>query len=166
MAQASYFAVKNHRFIERSINSPNDEFFILDESWNWGATVTGSYRLPYDISVSGFLQGKNGVKGQRTNIFRQVDPDGGTAIAQLNNVTLRLEPYGSRHLAAINILNLRASKDFSLGGGRRLAVEFDVFNALNSNAPLSATFASGPTFGYVTNVLPPRIARMGIRFRF
>lgn len=166
MAQASYFAVKNHRFLQRTFNSPNDEFFILDETWNWGATVTGSYRLPYDISISGFLQGKSGVKGQRTNIFRQVDPDGGTPIAQLNNVTLRLEPYGSRHLAAINILNLRVGKDFSLGGGRRLAVECDVYNALNSNAPLSATFASGPTFGYVTNVLPPRIARIGARFRF
>ncbi|MBI1876038.1 MAG: TonB-dependent receptor [Acidobacteria bacterium] len=166
MAQASYFVVKNNRYIAKTINSPNDEFFNLDETWNWGATVTGSYRLPYDISIAGFLQGKSGVKGQRTNIFRQVDPDGGTAIAQLNNVTLRLEPYGTRHLAAINILNLRVSKDFSLGGARRLAVECDVFNALNSNAPLSATFASGPTFGYVTNVLPPRIARIGARFRF
>ena len=69
-------------------------------------------------------------------------------------------------LAAINIVNLRASKEFSLGGGRRLVVDFDVFNALNSNAPLAATFVSGPTFGYVTNVLPPRIARFGARFRF
>ena len=32
--------------------------------------------------------------------------------------------------------------------------------------PLSANFASGPTFGYVTNALPPRIARVGVRFRF
>jgi hypothetical protein len=166
MAQASYFAVKNHRVIERTINSPNDELFNLDETWGWGATVTGSYRLPYDITIAGFLQGKNGVKGQRTNIFRQVDPDGGTSIAQLNNVTLRLEPYGARHLAAINILNVRVGKDLTLGGSRRLAIECDVYDALNSNAPLAATFASGPTFGYVTNVLPPRIARIGARFRF
>lgn len=166
MAQASYFAVKNHRWLTRTIQSPNDEFFPIDDTWGWGATVTGSYRLPGDVSVSGFLQSRNGVKGQRTNTFRSVDPDGGRPIAQLNNVTLRLEPYGSRQLAAINILNLRASKGFSLGGGRHLDVDFDVFNALNSNAPLSATFASGPTFGYVTNVLPPRIARFGARFRF
>jgi hypothetical protein len=37
---------------------------------------------------------------------------------------------------------------------------------LNSNAPLSATFASGPTYGYVTNVLPARIAKVGAKFRF
>jgi TonB dependent receptor-like, beta-barrel len=165
-AQASYFITKNHRLIQQTVNSPNDEFFPWDDTWNWAGTITGTYRLPYDIAISGFLQSKSGLYGQRTNLFRQVDPDGGTPIAQLSTVTLRLEPYGSRQLAAQNILSLRSSKEFSIGGGRRIAAEFDVYNVLNSNAPLSATFASGPTFGYVTNVLPPRIARMGVRFRF
>jgi Carboxypeptidase regulatory-like domain/TonB dependent receptor len=165
-AQASYFVVKNHQWLQKTVNSPDDEFFPLDETWNWGATVTGTYRLPYDVYLSGFLQGRNGLLGQRTYTFRQVDPDGGTPIAQLNNVTLPLEPFGARRLPAVNIVNLRASKEFSLGAARRLAFDFDIFNALNSNAPLAATFASGPTFGYVTNALPPRIARFGVRFRF
>lgn len=165
-AQASYFAVKNHRWIVQSINSPNDLFFPLDDTWNWGGTVTGSYRVPFDVTISGFLQSKSGLRGQRTNTFRLADPDGGTSIAQLNNVTLPLEPFGSEHLAAQNIVNLRASKSFRLGGGRRLDVDFDVYNVLNSNAPLSATFVSGPTFGYITNVLPPRIGRIGARFNF
>ena len=165
-AQASYFVTKNHRLIQQTVNSPNDEFFPWDDRWNWAGIITGTYRLPYDIAISGFLQSKSGLYGQRTNLFRQVDPDGGTPIAQLSTVTLRLEPYGSRQLAAQNILSLRSSKEFSIGGGRRIAAEFDVYNVLNSNAPLSAAFASGPTFGYVTNVLPPRVARVGIRFRF
>lgn len=58
------------------------------------------------------------------------------------------------------------SKDFSIGGGRQLGVEADVFNLLNSNARTAATFASGPTFGYAGAVLPARIARVGARFRF
>ena len=165
-AQGSFFITRNHRLIQQTVNSPNDEVFPWDDTWNWAGTVTGTYRLPFDISVAGFLQSKSGLKGQRTNLFRQVDPDGGTPIAQLSTLTLRLEPYGSRHLAAQNILSVRSSKEFSLGAGRRIAAEFDVYNLLNSSAPLSATFASGPTFGYVTNVLPPRIARMGVRFRF
>jgi hypothetical protein len=165
-AQASYFGVKNHRWIVQTISSPNDLFFPLDETWNWGGTVTGSYRLPYEVSLSGFLQSKSGLQGVRTTRFAQVDPDGGTPIAQLNTVTLPVEPYGSQHLAAQNIANLRLSKALRLGGTRRLDVDFDIFNMLNSNAPLSATFLSGPTFGYVTNVLPPRIARIGARFAF
>ena len=166
MAQASYFVVKNHRWITRTFNSPNDYFFPLDETWNWAGIVTGSYRLPGAVSLSAFLQSKTGVVGQRTYTFRSTDPDGGRSIAQLNNVTLRLEPYGSQKLAAINILNLRASRDFSLGHRMRLGIDADVFNVLNSNAPLSATFASGPTFGYVTNVIPARIGRVGGRLRF
>jgi hypothetical protein len=169
MAQASYFAVKNHRWINRTsreFNTPNDDFFPVDDTWSWAGTVTGSYRLPGDVSIAAFLQSKTGVRGHRTYIFRSVDPDGGRSIAQLSNVTLRLEPYGSQALEAISILNLRAGKDFSVGGGRRLGVDADVFNLLNSNAPTSATCASGPTFGYASAVLPARIARIGVRFRF
>jgi hypothetical protein len=164
--QVSYFVTKNHTLIQKTINSPNDEFFPWDDTYIWAGTVTGTYRLPYGVSVSGFLTSQSGLRGRRTNLFRQIDPDGGTPIAQLSTVTLPLEPFGSQSLAAINVLNLRANKGFSIGGSRRLAFDFDVFNVLNSNAPLSATFASGPTFGYVTDVLPGRIARIGARFTF
>jgi hypothetical protein len=163
--QVSYFAVKNHRWLSSVFNSPNDQFFPLDETWSWAGNVTGSYRMPGDVTLSGFLQTKNGVTGQRTYIFRQVDPDGGPAIAQNGNTTIRVEPFG-RRLSPQNILNLRASKDLSLGGGRRLDVDVDIFNVLNAATPTLANFQSGPTFGYVTNVIPARIARLGVRFRF
>jgi hypothetical protein len=165
-AQASYFATKNHRLIQQTVDSPNDEVFPWDDTWNWAGTVTGTYRLPYGVSFSGFLQSKSGLYGQRTNLFRQVDPDGGTPIAQLSTVTLRSEPFGSRQLAPQHILSLRSSKEFPLGRGQRIGIDFDVYNVFNTNAPLSATFASGPTFGYVTNVIPPRIAKLGVKYRF
>jgi len=164
--QVSYFAVKNHRWISSVFTSPNDEFFPLDETWTWAGSVSGSYRLPGDVTLSGFLQSKSGVKGQRTYIFRQADPDGGPAIAQNGNTTIRLEPYGSQNLSALNILNLRGSKQLSIGGERRFDIDFDVFNVLNAATPTSANFQAGPSFGYVTNVIPARIARLGVRFRF
>ena len=116
--------------------------------------------------MSGFLQSKSGVQGQRTNIFRQADPDGGPAIANNGNTTIRLEPYGSQRLSAYNILNFRANKDFRLSGGRRIGIDFDVFNLLNSATPTGADFASGITFGYATGVVPPLITRIGARFTF
>jgi hypothetical protein len=164
--QVSYFTVKNHRWLSSVFTSPNDQFFPLDETWSWAGNVTGSYRLPGDVSLSGFLQSKNGVMGQRTYIFRQVDPDKGPAIAQNGNTTLRLEPYGQQKLSAQNILNLRASKDFALGSARRLNIDVDIFNVLNAATPTGANFQAGPTFGYVTGVIPARIARLGVRFRF
>jgi hypothetical protein len=166
MAQISYFAVKNHRWISGVFQNPNDQFFPLDDTWFWAGNVSASYRLPYDVSISGFLQSRSGVMGQRTNIFRTADPDGGPPIAQNGNTTIRLEPFGTQHLSAFNILNFRASKDFRLSAGRRLAIDFDVFNLLNSATPTGADFSSGPTFGYATGVVPPLITRVGARFTF
>jgi hypothetical protein len=176
MGQVSYFAVNNHRFLPSSttpalnstgtFQSRNDEFFPLDETWSWAGSISASYRLPYDVSISGFLQSRSGIKGQRTNLFRTADPDGGPSIANNGSTTLRLEPYGAQSLAAFNILNFRANKDFRLSKGRRLGIDFDVFNLLNSATPTGADFASGPTFGYATGVVPPLITRVGARFTF
>jgi hypothetical protein len=165
-AQASYYVVKNHRLINKTINGPNDQLYPWDDTWNWAGVVTGTYQLPYDISLAGFLTSKSGLQGQRTVLFRQVDPAGGPPIAQLSNVTAPVEPFGTRQLSAINVLNFRISKALALGAGRRLNFDLDVFNLLNANSPLSAAFASGPTFGYITNVLPARIAQLGARFTF
>ena len=164
--QVSFFGVKNHRWIASVFNTPNDQFFPVDDTWSWAGSITGTYRLPGDVSVSGFLQTKNGVIGQRTYIFRQADPDGGRAIAQNGNTTIRLEPYGAERLAAQNILNVRASKAFALGAARRAEIDFDIFNVLNAATPTAANFQSGPTFAYVTGVIPARIARLAARFQF
>src|SRR5262249_18716983 len=140
--------------------------YPLDETWTWAGNVSASYRLPADFTVSGFLQSKNGLLGQRTYIFRQADPDGGPSIAQNGNTTIRLEPYGSRQLSAQNILNLRGGMAFWPGGVRGSPTDFDLFNVLTAATPPAANFQSGPSFGYVTGVIPARIARLGARFRF
>src|SRR5205823_14830838 len=72
--QVSYFVVRNHRWLASVFNSPNDQFNPIDETWTWAGNVNVSYRLPGDVSLAGFLQSRNGVLGQRTYIFRQVDP--------------------------------------------------------------------------------------------
>jgi hypothetical protein len=164
--QVSYFAVKNHRWLSSVFTSPNDEFFPVDDTWSWAGNVNGSYRFPGDVLISGFLQSKNGLKGQRTYIFRQVDPDGGPAIAQNGNTTIRMEPFGSQQLSAQNILNLRGSKDFTFGRSRKVDIDVDIFNVLNAATPTAASFVTGPAFGFVSNVIPARIARLGVRFRF
>jgi hypothetical protein len=166
MGQVSYFVVKNHRWLDGVFQNPNQEFFPLDETWSWAGNISASYRLPYDVNISGFLQSKAGVKGQRTNEFRTADPEGGPRIVNNGNTTIRLEPYGTQSLSAFNILNFRANKDFRMTGGRRLSIDFDLFNLLNLATPVAAEFRSGPTFGYVTDVTPPRITRIGARFTF
>jgi Carboxypeptidase regulatory-like domain len=168
--EASFWTVKNSRWLTQTFNAPQDFYFATDKTWTWAANFNVSYHLPYDVLVALSLQSKQGAKGQRTNLFRTVDPDGGTPINQLSTVTLRMDEYGSVLGPALNVMNLRFSKEFRIGGSRRIGLDFDIFNLLNSNAPNQLVLASGPTYLYATGVnggiLPPRIGRIGGRFSF
>jgi outer membrane receptor protein involved in Fe transport len=166
-AMASFWAIKNHEWLgnARLPDNPNNDLYPLNETWEWAGNVSGSYRLPAGVQFSGFVQSKVGLKGQRTNIFRQSDPSG-PSLAQLNSVTMRLEPFGATHEPAIVVVNLRASKQFALPAGQRAQFDFDLFNLFNASAPITATFASGPSFDYATAVVPPRIVRIGFRYTF
>jgi hypothetical protein len=164
-ATGSFWATKNYRWLTINDVNPNNDPFPLDQTWFWAGNFTASYLLPADIQLSTYLQSKVGIKGQRTYQFRAADPDGGPSLLSLNTVTLRLEEFGSQRGAAENILNLRIGKRIPLGRGR-LSADFEIFNVLNSNAPTSITFASGPTFGLTTGVLPPRVARFGATYSF
>jgi hypothetical protein len=161
----SFTATKNHRFLVGIPQSPNDEYFPLDETWDWGYKVNGSYRTKYDIVASGVFDIQPGVKGQRTYIFRSADPDGGTPLRQLSTVTLRLEPYGSRIGPYRPASNLRLSKFLKLPKGT-MQVTLDALNAFNTNALWGMDFASGPTFGYGTAFTSPRALQFGAAWEF
>lgn len=178
---ASFWATKNHRWISAfppgdARSTPNDDYFPLDTTWSWASNISGSYRLPWDVNVGAYLQSKIGVQGQRTYIFAATDPDGGIPLRQLNTVNLRLEPFGTRQGPSVRILNLRATKVFSVGGRSKLELNIEGFNVLNSSAPLQVVYASGPTFGWYgasnsssagdTGILTARVARVGVRYRF
>ncbi|MBI2833908.1 MAG: TonB-dependent receptor [Acidobacteria bacterium] len=163
---------RNHRWLTTGTtsaaipNTPNDLFFPVDNTWNWQVKITGSYHLPRNFIVAGFFQSLSGDPAQRTYIFRRVDPDGGTPINQASTVTLRLEPFGARREPALSVLNIRGSKRLSFRGGRRLEFDVDLFNALNANAASQIDYQSGPTFGVISQILPPRIVRLGVTFAF
>ena len=181
---ASFWATKKHRWQNQSStvqslipDNPNNDYFPLDQSWTWAANVSGSYKLPWDVQLGAYLQTKIGFQGQRTYTFRATDPDGGLALKQLSTVTVNLEPYGKEQGPAIRILDVRTSKQFALGSGRRFEVDFDLFNLLNSSAPTTITYVSGPTYGYYGvsgasvnaaegGILPGRVARFGAKYSF
>jgi hypothetical protein len=162
---ASYGATKNHRQLKLIPENPNDRPFRIDTTWDWQFKLTGSYMLPAAFRVAAFYQHFSGKALQRTYIFRSADPDGGAPLRQLSTVTLRLAPLGSERLPQQKLLNLRLSKEFRLGAPR-LSIDADLFNALNTNVALDAVAASGPSFGRVTSIMPPRIGRVGATITF
>ena len=163
---ASVLATKNHRWLTQISESPNDDVFPLDETWNWQFKLVGSYTFPWDVQLSSFFQSMSGDPGQRTYVFRSADPDGGPPIAQSSTVTLRLEPFGARMEPTLHVLNLRVSKQFELGAGKRFEIGADLFNMLNANEASAMRWISGPQFGSITEILPPRIVRIGGKFNF
>jgi hypothetical protein len=46
------------------------------------------------------------------------------------------------------------------------AVSFDMLNLINSNSVKVASYVSGPGFGNVTDVVPPRQLRVGAQIQF
>lgn len=160
----AYTGTKYHRWIVGIPQSPNDEHFDLDDQWRWAFKLNGNYLFPKDISVGAIVEVRNGVRGQRTYVFRATDPSG-APLRQLASATIRLEPLGSQREEKQTTFNARVSKRINLPKGF-LNVSFDVLNVLNTNAITAATYVSGPSFGRVTDILPPRTIRFGVVYDF
>ena len=161
----AYSAAKNHRYLVGNVVSPNDEYFDVDNTWQHTLRTNGNYTLPWDVQLGGTFLLLSGRPGQRTNVFRAADPDGGTPLRQLTTVNLRVEPFGDRSGPIQPYLDFRVGKRFSFGS-RYLLLSLDALNATNSNAAQLQIFASGPTFDRVTQIPGPRILRLGIEYRF
>ena len=162
---ASVAMTKNHRWLVGIPQSPNDEYFPVDDTWNWVFKVNGSYRLPYDVMVSGLFDLQPGVRGQRTYVFRAADPNGGPSLQGQSTVTVRLDPFGAEGGPLRPSLNIRLGKTFGLPKGR-LQASIDGLNMLNTNTFWAMTFASGPTYGYGTTFTSPRAFQLGLSYQF
>ena len=76
-----------------------------------------------------------------------------------------MEPVGSQRRPNVNLLSFRLEKGFELAVGK-LSLQFDLYNALNTNVALSVEDRSGPSFGRILRITPPRIAKLGVTYRF
>lgn len=153
----SFSATKNHRWLVGIPQTPNDDYFPLDTTWAWDYKASGSYRLPHDVQLSTLLDLQNGAYGQRTYTFR--------SIPQSSTVTLRLEPYGAETGPVRSVIDLRASKVLRFGTNA-VRLDVDALNTFNSNTAWVTNYVSGPTFGYVTQILSPRVIRLGASYEF
>ena len=160
----AFTATKYHRYLVGVPQSPNDTQFDLDQSWRWNLKLNGNYNLPRGFNVGAIVEVVNGTLGQRTYVFRAIDTSG-PPLRQLATVTLRLEPFGSEQEPHQTTFNARVGKKITMSR-RALNLSFDVLNLLNSNAITAVTYVSGPSFGRVTDILPPRTLRGGVTFDF
>jgi hypothetical protein len=120
---------------------------------------SGTYRIPYfgGLNFSANYRYATGAPWSRTAVI--------AGLAQ-GNQTVRLAPRGDQRTPALNMLDLRLEKTFSLGGSRSVGVYCDIFNTLNKGYATAMTEASGATFGVPSGWQSARQFQAGARFTF
>ena len=144
--------------VESGPLTPNAEVNTLDREWEWSAKLSGVYLFPLQIMTSANFEHRSGYTWARRVRFT-----GGQTIP---NITLNVEPIGTRRLPNTNQLDVRVEKTFNLANRHKVAVRMNIFNALNANEVLAVSRLSGPTFGLPTAITPPRIAEFSMSYTF
>jgi hypothetical protein len=155
---SSYWTTKTHEWIRATPTSPNDDRFPVRDIWAWEARADANYRFPWDLNASINVRAASGQKGQRTQSFSD-------SRLRQGAVTLRMEEFGAQHGPVVPVTSFRVAKKFRTSDRQAIDVNFSVFNLINSSAPVSISYLSG-TFGRITDILAPRVARIGLEFSF
>lgn len=138
---------------------PNIEsFFPKDQTWEWNVKLSGSYRLPGDVQFAGSWTRSSGTPWAREVRFTQ-------GLRQQSQLIVLMEPLGTQRTPTIDLVTARLEKRIQVRGTQTL-LQFDVFNALNTNTETGFNARSGATYGRITGSVPPRIARVGVAFTF
>jgi hypothetical protein len=133
----------------------------------WSYSVNGMYQIapdrPWGFNVAANLTGRQGYPLRYVRrITRQTIADGaGTGI----DIPIQSDPDAFRY-PNVNVVDLRVEKEFTFSDvGLTLGV--DVFNALNESYVLQRQSVLGANnSNFVTEILSPRIYRIGARFSF
>jgi hypothetical protein len=123
----------------------------------WSAKIHGTYSGPWDLRITPFLRHQSGQPFGRTF---------STALNYANNVRILAEPIGTRRMDNITLLDVRLEKGFGLAGHRRVAGFIDVFNVLDANPEQNTNWSSGPSFLRPLSIVPPRLARIGVKLEW
>ncbi len=141
------------------VNNPNNLVNMKDAHHDQDRThmikVNGTYMLPGGVSVSSNYRYYTGQPLTRT------------FSVSLNQGRVRVpaEPRGAYRFDNVSILDLRVAKRFTFDTWS-IEGQFDMFNALNSNAVTRANTTIGPSFGNPVQILTPRILGVGMRLTF
>jgi hypothetical protein len=124
----------------------------------WAFKINGTYEAPYGLRVTPSLRNQAGQPYARTF-------SAGTANGiNYGSARILAEPIGSRRQDAINIVDVRVEKVIHLAGARNLTGFVDGYNLFNTNAATNINWSSGATFLTPSTIVPPRLARVGLKF--
>jgi hypothetical protein len=138
--------------------TPNAEIYPKRRYWEWNFKIAGSYDLPYGIQAAGTFTSQSGSVWARDARFT-------AGLPRTGSLVLLMEDAAANRLPTQNLLNIRFEKRQKIGPGTA-SFQFDVFNMTNTNVETGVTTRSGTSFGRITGILPPRVARLGVSYTF
>lgn len=140
--------------------TPNDKINTEDGKFAYGRQtikLNGTWNMPWwGVSVSPMVR------------YQQGFPFGRTFAATLSYGSVRFlaEPMGTRHQDAITITDVRVEKTVKWGTHRDISAFFDIYNLTNANPAQNLQWSSGTAFDRPLSIVPPRLARIGLKLNF
>jgi hypothetical protein len=136
--------------------SNNNPYRSRLPEWSYSARISGSYQLPWSLLYATSFVAQSGEWYGRDVQIR----DGTNTL-----VTVRVEPHFDRY-DWVKVWDNRLSKRFKTWGGQSIEGLFDLFNTLNTNTITNQTNRNGSTFLQPTEIIPGRVFRVGVRYKF
>jgi hypothetical protein len=162
---------------------PNALAYQNGHSEQWTYKLFGVYEAPLGIKFSGSFDSQKGAVYSRTQQFsatlrnmRNADGSVRTTDLRQGSTTITVEP-NAYYLPAMKLTSLRTQKTFRIAEGHSLDAMFDLYNLFNWNTEAArdsvtarltsvTTRQTFPRFGAPTNILAPRIFKIGARYNF
>jgi hypothetical protein len=168
----SFWMTHDHRWINAQsgiTGSPNDDSYPLDTTWHWEARAYGPYNFPLGFKFTGFFRDKSGAWGQRTEVFSGTGANGQKV--NQGSVTMKMGPFGQYQGTTVPLLNINMSKVIHIRERFKLEPHFEIYNVTNSAGQYALNWSTttnpaSPTFGKITTLEAPRVARLGAELTF
>jgi hypothetical protein len=155
------------RIENRTPTNPNLAFYNWElPVWNYGVKLNGTYELPFGITYASTYSAQSGEYFGRSAQMRN---------ALNSTVTVLVEGRVGRY-EWVKLWDNRLSKTFRVNGRHVLEGSLDFYNTLNASTVLAQVNTNGPDYlkpstgsssaATATAILPPRIFRLGLKWRF
>ncbi len=139
--------------------------------YNFQGKINSTIKMPWGIKLTPIFRLQSGTPYAptfSTSGTKLKAP--GTTISEPTNLvlsyTILAAPYGSDRTPTIALLDVRTEKVFTFKERYAATGFFDVYNITNTNVVTALTAASGSAFGLPSNITPPRVMRLGVKFDF
>jgi hypothetical protein len=150
------------------LNDPNFTTFsngIVGNDSDLAFRLSGSYRLPYEISLAATLVSNRGYPFvSNYTVTRAAALAAGVALTRATQPVI-LSDRGDERLKAVNLVDLRISRAFRFAN-RRIEPQADIFNLTNSNVADTINGGIGTSYLIPATIVAPRVIRIGVAINF